>query len=74
MIVPNKVISLDESSLGHAAVILKHGPNPQDLLTLYKKTSDRFESIDQFLLTLDLLYVLGRIDVVPSARTITYVA
>lgn len=73
MITPNKVISLGESALGRLGVIMSQGPEALDLLTLYRNVSDRFESIDQFLLTLDILYILGRIEVNPSTRTVTYV-
>lgn len=74
MITPNKVIPLDESALGRLGVILSKGPSEVDLLALYRSVSHRFESIDQFLLTMDVLYVLGRIDVDFSTRIVTYAA
>jgi hypothetical protein len=72
MITPNKVLSLDESALGRISVILREGPEAIALNTLYHRVSDRFESIDQFLLALDLLFVLGRITINPATRTVTY--
>ena len=72
MITPNKVVSLERSALGMADVILKCGPNSIELLHLFQNVENKFESIDQFLLTLDLLYVLGRVDVDFRTRTLTY--
>lgn len=72
MIVPNKVISLEKSALGRIGHILALGPEPRDLLTLYRSVSDHFESADQFLVAMDILYVMGRIDLDPGARLVTY--
>lgn len=72
MIVPNKVISIDESALSAIPAILEQGPLPHDLVTLYREHSEKFDSIDQFLLGLDVLFVLGRINVNFETRVITY--
>lgn len=72
MITPNKIISLDESALGKAGAILKHGKSPISVRKLYEEIGVNFESIDQFLLTLDVLYILDRIDLDPTGRTVTY--
>lgn len=72
MITPNKVVALEDSALGLASVILEQGPQPVDLLALYSAVSNEFESIDHFMLTLDVLYVLGRIDVNFQTRMVTY--
>jgi hypothetical protein len=72
MITPNKALSFDDSALSRAGVILRQGPRPIDLLTLYDRVSGRFESIDQFLTTLDILFVLGRITVNTATRTVAY--
>lgn len=72
MITPNKVIPLDESALGHVSLILRQGPEAIDLITLFRAVADKFESIDQFLLTLDTAFVLGRIELDPATRTVTY--
>ena len=39
---------------------------------LYRSVHRDFESIDQFLLTLDVLYVLGRIEVDITTGAVTY--
>lgn len=74
MITPNKVVALEGSALGMASVILDRGPQPTDLLVLHRSVSSEFESIDHFLLTLDVLYVLGRIDVDFRTRTVRFYA
>ncbi|HFL1971298.1 TPA: ABC-three component system middle component 7 [Stenotrophomonas maltophilia] len=73
MISPNKVVSLKDSALGKTVFILSQGPEPIAVSALYQRVANNFESIDQFLLTLDLLFVLERIDIEPGTRMITYV-
>lgn len=73
MITPNKVVSIEESALGVVSIILDQGPGPVELLKLYNIVLKDFESIDQFLLAIDLLYVLGRVEVNFLTRTIYYV-
>lgn len=72
MIMPNKVITLRESAFGRAPVIMKEKTRQTNLVTLYDKVSEEFESIDQFLLTIDVLYILGQINVDPSTGVLTY--
>lgn len=72
MIVPNKVIPISESAMGKAAELLRLGPGKYDLSSLYEAQSHKFESIDQFLLALDVLYVLGRVDVDFATREVIY--
>jgi len=63
MITPNKVMALGSSALGLTRVVLEEAPNSDSISDLQQRTSKHFESIDQFLLTVDLLFVLGRISV-----------
>ena len=72
MIAPNKILSLDESALGRVAIIMAEGPRAADLLTLYRNVASRFESLDQFLFALDVLFVLGRVNIDPATRTVIY--
>ena len=72
MIVPNKVITLRESALGRTPLILREKATQTNLVSLYDKLGKEFESIDQFLLTIDLLYILGQIDVDLSTGVVTY--
>ena len=72
MITPNKVITLRESALGRAPVVLGANASQANVASLYKEVRQEFESIDQFLLTIDMLYILGRIDVDLSTGALTY--
>jgi hypothetical protein len=70
VITPNKVITLRESALGRVPIILRHMGETTDVIELYHKVSKDFESIDQFLLSLDILFVLGRIGIDLSTRVV----
>lgn len=63
MIVPNKVISYDVSLLSKLPAILdviKEQPiSPVDL---YMRLQGKFSDINHFLLALDVLFVLGKIE------------
>jgi len=67
------VISLDDSVLSKLGVILRAGHGTVDVVSLYRDIADSFESIDQFLLAIDTLYVLGRIEIDFPTRILTYV-
>lgn len=70
---PNKVITLRESALGRTPTILREKSSQANLVSLYDKIGKEFESIDQFLLTIDVLYILGQIDVDLSTGVVNYV-
>jgi hypothetical protein len=72
LITPNKVITLRESALGRTPTILREKPSQDDLAGLYDRVRKDFESIDQFLLALDVLYILGQIEVDLSTGVVTY--
>ncbi len=72
MITPNKVLSLDESILSRLAAILRKRETPTDLVSLYRSVSDEFESIDDFIVTLDVLFILDKIDINFRTRTVKY--
>ena len=72
MITPNKVITLRESALGRSPVILRERAPQDNVARLYEKVRKDFESIDHFLLTLDVLYILRQIDVDLSTGVVTY--
>lgn len=72
MITPNKVVPLSASVLGHLTHVLKAGPEPTGLTDLFQQVGDKFESIDQFLLALDVLFVLDRLTVDFSVEKVIY--
>lgn len=74
MITPNKVVPLSASVLGLLTHVLKAGPAPTHLADLFQQVGDKFESIDQFLLTLDVLFLLDRLTVDFSTKRIIYAA
>ncbi len=72
MITPNKVITLHESALGRTPIILRGKASHDNVARLYDRVRKDFESIDQFLLALDLLYILGQIEIDLSTGVVTY--
>lgn len=65
MIVPNKAISFDESILSKLPLILKRvGTSKISVATLYNETKSSFTDISQFLIALDTLFVLEKINIV----------
>ena len=73
MITPNKAITLDQSTMSRLAVILRVGSDPIDVVSLFHSVDSQFESIDQFLVTLDTLFVLGKVQVDFRTRILSYV-
>lgn len=63
MIMPNKIVSLAKSALGLAKFLLEEAPKSELILDLQERTSKHFESTDQFIFTVELVFVLGRMDV-----------
>ena len=74
MITPNKVVPLDTSVIGRIVDILKAGPLPVRVEELFAEVGEQFESVDQFLLALDVLYILDRIDVDFQREMVVYAA
>ncbi len=73
MITPNKMVALKDSALGAVGLILEQRPGSIDLIKLYNKTAKKLESVDQFLLAIDVLYLLGCIEIDFDTRIISYV-
>lgn len=63
MITPNKVVTLEESALALTPLILDQGPFDMSIGELFNRVSAGARDIDQFMLALDILYVLGRVTV-----------
>lgn len=63
MITPNKFIALDASILGKLAFILDEYSEECSIRELYRNVGHRFDSADEFLLAIDVLFILGRITV-----------
>ena len=61
MIVPNKTSPYNASLLSKLPIILRRLRIPANPVELYHELQSNFDDLSQFLLTLDVLYVLGKI-------------
>lgn len=74
MIFPNKLINFQNCTLYKTTYILEElSLESLGILKLYDKVKKHFEDLDQFILTLDILYLLEKIEYDTEWRTITYV-
>lgn len=72
MITPSKFVPLDDSVLAKLPVLLSEGPGPIALGALYQRMQSHFESLDQFMLAIDVLYLLEKIDVNLTSGILSY--
>jgi hypothetical protein len=72
MIVPNKVVSLDDSVLPKLSIILNAFDSEINLIDLHEKVKGKFNSINHFMLTIDVLYLLNKIDVNFDTKTVNH--
>lgn len=62
MILPNKLISFQNSLLPKTVLIIDElSAKPLSVNELYEKLIKNFEDLDQFILTLDILYLLEKV-------------
>lgn len=61
MIVPNKIMSIDESVVFKAAKLLSKLDDNNDVLELYSKNKKLFVDIPDYIEALDVLFVLKKI-------------
>lgn len=73
MITPNKFVSFEKSILNKLDVLMKLDIKDIEIIELYRRTSKNFDNIDQFIITIDVLYVLGCIDIDFDNRILSYV-
>jgi len=62
MIVPSKFTSFDNSVISRFPCLLEALTREISVYDLYKETESNFEDIGEFILALDSLFVLGRIE------------
>lgn len=62
MIVPNKFISLDQSLISKLPHMLIGLADAKSVLKFFEENHKTFEDVGEFLLALDVLFVLGRVD------------
>ena len=70
---PNKFTSFDKSILAKISMLILEGADSISLPELIKMRLDKFEDISEFMLALDILYVLGKIELDESKGMIKYV-
>jgi hypothetical protein len=72
MLVPTKFTTLEESTIFKMRVILKNKISGEEVSDVLARTSGEFQDVSEFLHALDILYVLGFIDIDSSTGVINY--
>ena len=74
MILPNKLISFQDCILAKTVYILeKIMDSDFSVIQLYEQVKTYFEDLNEYMLALDVLYVLGKIKYNEELRVIQYV-
>ena len=74
MILPNKLISFQDCILAKTVYILeKISDSDFSVIRLYEQVEIHFEDINEYMLALDVLYVLGKIKYNEGLQVIQYV-
>ncbi len=73
MIIPNKFSSLDESILGKASHLLLDDVTEITVSDLMEMRVGKFNDVGEFILALDVLYVLEKIELDINKRVVRYV-
>ncbi|HEK0653739.1 TPA: hypothetical protein SMP51_002738 [Proteus mirabilis] len=70
MITPSKSISIEDSILYKMIIILETEFKEIKITDLYKKTSSKFSSLDEFVYSLDFLFILDELILNPKNGTV----
>lgn len=74
MILPNKLISFQDCILAKTVYILeKISDSDFSVIGLYEQVETHFEDLNEYMLALDVLYVLGKIKYNKELQVIQYV-
>ena len=74
MILPNKLISFQDCILAKTVYILeKISDSDFSVIGLYEQVETHFEDLNEYMLALDVLYVLGKIEYNEELQVIQYV-
>ena len=73
MIYPNKHIRFEDSIIYKMISILEKGNYEMNIHELFDSTKKKFKNADEFIYSLDVLYVLDMIEVDFAKETIKYV-
>ena len=74
MIIPNKFLRLEETPLGKIKFIIAARPHDGEIsiTDLFEKVSDKFDSIDEFIYALDILFAADKITWISERSVIIY--
>lgn len=73
MIFPDKLVSFQDSIIAKSIYILKELQNNELVVSdLFIATKEYFEDVSEFLLALDTLYLLGKINLNDKSQVIQY--
>ena len=72
MAFPSKFTSFDESILSKIPYLLVNERSDIELSELIKLTQSKFEDVSEFMLALDVLYALGKIELEEETGKIIY--
>ena len=74
MILPNKLISFQDCILAKTVYILeKISDSDFSVIGLYEQVEIHFEDLNEYMLALDVLYVLGKIEYNEELQVVQYV-
>lgn len=74
MILPNKLISFQDCILAKTVYILeKFSDSDFSVIGLFEQVETHFEDLNEYMLALDVLYVLGKIKYNEELQVIQYV-
>lgn len=74
MLLPNKLISYDQSILPKIPIVLKElKSSPMSVHKLYKRVIKKMSGVNEFIDTLDCLYALGKIEFDEEKEVLRYV-
>lgn len=74
MILPNKLISFQNCILAKTVYILEKIKDSKfSVIELYEQVETHFEDLNEYMLALDVLYVLGKIKYNEELQVIQYV-
>jgi len=71
---PSKFTSFDKSILAKISFLMLDDVDAISLSDLIKLTSSKFDDVSELLLALDVLYVLGKIELDETKGSIIYVS
>ncbi len=73
MIFPDKIVSFQDSIIAKSVYILKELQNNELVVSdLFIATKEYFEDVSEFLLALDTLYLLGKINLNDKSQVLQY--